>query len=77
MLDIPPYVAWDDKANHVVTMYFAKSRNFGAPEPGRDVRFRWVSADELAAGAYPQFNQKAMEYVRSRTIGLGGGGVTV
>lgn len=77
VLDIPPYVAWDDKANHVVTMYFAKPRNFGALEPGRDIRFRWVSTDDLATGAYPQFNQKALEYVRSRTIGLGGGGVAV
>jgi ADP-ribose pyrophosphatase YjhB (NUDIX family) len=76
VLDIPPYIAWDDKANHVVTMYFAKLRD-GAPNGienpaaagGHDAR--WVSAEDLATGAYPQFNQKALEYVQSRTIGLG------
>jgi 8-oxo-dGTP pyrophosphatase MutT (NUDIX family) len=70
IIDIPPYIAWDDHAKNVVTMYFGRTRGWASS--GTKL-CRWIDKDELRAGAYPDFNTKALEHMQRHTV-VGAGG---
>jgi len=71
LIDIPPYIAWDDHAKHVVTMYFGRTR-YGQVGGGTKLS-QWIEKDVLRAGAYPDFNTKALEHLQRHLVTGAGG----